>query len=238
MSMWNQKLKVLWRCRQRMDIMNDYRVKPLCVCMCVHVCAHAQRCPTVCHSLVCSPKGSFVHGIFQARILELPYPAPGDLSDPEIKCLSPALAGRFFTTEPPGKSKGDTLKQGGVLINSARSWRGLAIWVPGISCWDLRASRGTWERLLDFESLHSLTARNFLLTLLMAPVHRVQPFTPDLKWEVTLLGVFLTPENVWIAFITVMNYLHVSGTGTLHLQAAPLWWFCGPRGLYPPCVGR
>ena len=39
----------------------------------------------------------------------------------------------------------------------------------------------------------------------MAPVHRVQPFTPNLKGEVTLLRVFLTPENVWIVFITVVN---------------------------------
>ena len=36
----------------------------------------------------------------------LPCPPPGDLPDPRIEptCLaSPALAGRFFTTEPPGK---------------------------------------------------------------------------------------------------------------------------------------
>ena len=36
----------------------------------------------------------------------LPFPLPGDLSDPGIKPaspMSPALAGRFFTTEPPGK---------------------------------------------------------------------------------------------------------------------------------------
>ena len=37
----------------------------------------------------------------------LPFPPPGDLPDPGIKptCLaSPALAGGFFTTEPPGKA--------------------------------------------------------------------------------------------------------------------------------------
>ena len=37
----------------------------------------------------------------------LPFPTPGDLSDPGIKppsLESPALAGRFFTTVPPGKS--------------------------------------------------------------------------------------------------------------------------------------
>ena len=33
----------------------------------------------------------------------LPFPSPGDLPDPEIKPVSPALGGRFFTTEPPGK---------------------------------------------------------------------------------------------------------------------------------------
>ena len=31
----------------------------------------------------------------------LPFPSPGDLSDPGIKPLSPELTGRFFTTEPP-----------------------------------------------------------------------------------------------------------------------------------------
>ena len=35
---------------------------------------------------------------------ELPFPTPGDLPDPEIEPVSPALAGRFFTTAPPGKS--------------------------------------------------------------------------------------------------------------------------------------
>ena len=36
----------------------------------------------------------------------LPFPSPGDLPDPGIKPespVSPALAGGFFTTEPPGK---------------------------------------------------------------------------------------------------------------------------------------
>ena len=36
----------------------------------------------------------------------LPFPTPGDLPDPGIKPASlvrPALAGGFFTTEPPGK---------------------------------------------------------------------------------------------------------------------------------------
>ena len=32
----------------------------------------------------------------------LPFPSPGDLPYPGIKPMSPALAGAFFTTEPPG----------------------------------------------------------------------------------------------------------------------------------------
>ena len=31
------------------------------------------------------------------------FPSPGDLADPGIEPASPALAGEFFTTEPPGK---------------------------------------------------------------------------------------------------------------------------------------
>ena len=33
----------------------------------------------------------------------LPCPPPGDLPDPEIEPVSPALSGGFFTTEPPRK---------------------------------------------------------------------------------------------------------------------------------------
>ena len=48
--------------------------------------------------------GSSVHEI--SKVLEwvvLPFPSPGHLPDPRIKPASLALAGRFFTTEPPGK---------------------------------------------------------------------------------------------------------------------------------------
>jgi len=47
--------------------------------------------------------GSSVHGIFQARILEwdaISYTRGS--SDPWIEPVSPALAGRFFTTVPRG----------------------------------------------------------------------------------------------------------------------------------------
>ena len=61
------------------------------------------------------------HGLQPARLLcpwnfpgknigsGLPFPSPGDLSDPEIESIPqapPALAGEFFITEPLGKSQG------------------------------------------------------------------------------------------------------------------------------------
>ena len=61
-----------------------------------------QSCPTLCHPMDCSPPGSFVHGILQARILEwVPCPPPGDLPNPGIESeslIAPALTGGFFTT--------------------------------------------------------------------------------------------------------------------------------------------
>ena len=33
----------------------------------------------------------------------LPFPSPGGLLDPRIEPASSTLAGKFFTTEPPGK---------------------------------------------------------------------------------------------------------------------------------------
>ena len=35
----------------------------------------------------------------------MPFPSPGDRLDPGIKPICPALAGGFFTTEPPEESK-------------------------------------------------------------------------------------------------------------------------------------
>ena len=66
----------------------------------------AQSCPTLCDRMDYSPTGSSVHGIFQARILEwVATSYSRDLLVPGIELVSPALAGRFFTPESPGKSK-------------------------------------------------------------------------------------------------------------------------------------
>ena len=63
----------------------------------------AKSCPTFCDAMDYSPPGSSVHWILQARILEFPFPSPGDLSDPGIEAGSPALEADALTSEPPGK---------------------------------------------------------------------------------------------------------------------------------------
>ena len=58
-------------------------------------------------SIDCSPPGSSVHGILQARILKRVAPPPGDLPDPGMEPLSltpPALAGGLFTTSTTCKA--------------------------------------------------------------------------------------------------------------------------------------
>ena len=69
-----------------------------------------------CSPVDCSPPDYSVYGISQARKLEwLPFPFPGGLPNPRIKSVLSALAGRFFTTEPPGKL---------ILVNRCfQNWR-------------------------------------------------------------------------------------------------------------------
>ena len=54
----------------------------------------------------CSPPGSSVHGILQARILEwVAIPFSRDLPNREIEPKFPALQANSLPSEPPGKSK-------------------------------------------------------------------------------------------------------------------------------------
>ena len=53
-----------------------------------------------CDPMGCSPPGSMEFSR-QQYWSGLPFPSPGDLSDPEVEPISPAWAGGFFTIEPP-----------------------------------------------------------------------------------------------------------------------------------------
>ena len=71
----------------------------------MHACLVTQSCPTLCNSMDCSPPGSSVHGILQARILKwVAIPSSRGSSQPRDQThlshisWSPASAGRFFAT--------------------------------------------------------------------------------------------------------------------------------------------
>ena len=70
-----------------------------------------EHCSVLSHSvnlLDCNLPRSSVYGIFQVRILEwsgLPFPPPGDLPDPGIEPMSPALQVDSLPAEPQEKHK-------------------------------------------------------------------------------------------------------------------------------------
>ena len=71
---------------------------------CMSGCSAAQLRPTLCNPIDCSPPGSSVHGISQARILEsVATPFSRDLPYPGIKARSPTLQSDSLPSEPRGK---------------------------------------------------------------------------------------------------------------------------------------
>ena len=73
-----------------------------------------QSCPTLCNPLDCSPPGSSVHGILQARIWSgLPCPPPGDLPDSvtePVSPVTPTLQADSLPLSHPGNPKYGVLK--------------------------------------------------------------------------------------------------------------------------------
>ena len=76
-----------------------------------------RSCPTLCDRMDCSPPGSLVYGILQARILEwIAMPSSKGSSQARVESAvltSPALAGGFFTTSA---QKGSPKKVGEAVL--------------------------------------------------------------------------------------------------------------------------
>ena len=75
-------------------------------CACVHA-KSLQSCPTLCDPMDCSPPGSSVHGILQARILKwvaIPFSKGSSQPRDQISWGS-CTAGGFFTAKPLGIPK-------------------------------------------------------------------------------------------------------------------------------------
>ena len=65
---------------------------------------NAQSCPTLCGPMDCSPPGSSVHGISQARTLEwVANSSSRGSSRPRDQTHVSCTEGQYFIMEPPGK---------------------------------------------------------------------------------------------------------------------------------------
>ena len=86
------------------DDAKQYLVFTFCS-YCICVCVHAQSCPALCDTMDCITHQALLFMGFsrQEYWSGLPFPPPGDLPNPGIELAFPALAGGFFTTEPPEK---------------------------------------------------------------------------------------------------------------------------------------
>ena len=154
------------------------RLVSLCMC----VCSVAQLCLTLCDHMDYSPLGSFVHWIFQAGILEwVAISYSWNLPKLGIKPashVSPALAGGFFTTEPPGESnvliKKRNLDTDAYTRESAMCrWRQRLEWcfysveMPNTACKSSEATKETWHSFfLRALKRNSVDTLEFLATRL------------------------------------------------------------------------
>ena len=75
-------------------------------------CPQTMRAQSVSHvRLFAAPRTVALQARLSMEFLEqedwsgLSFPPPGDLPDPEMESVSPALAGGFFTMELPGKPR-------------------------------------------------------------------------------------------------------------------------------------
>ena len=97
----------------RKEIISGSLIARVCVCVCVCTCVHTFTLLLCCVQLLATPQTVAFQGPLsmgfsrQENWSGLPFPPPpGDLLNPGIKPASlesPALAGGFFTAEPPGK---------------------------------------------------------------------------------------------------------------------------------------
>ena len=87
------------------------------LCMCMHA-KSLQSCPTLCDPMDCSPPGSSVHGILQARKLEwVAMHSSSKSSNPGIKPVSPeSLFTQYYFLEGHG------------LTSEAAAWDGDDSW--------------------------------------------------------------------------------------------------------------
>ena len=161
-----------------------------------------QSCPTLWNPMDCSPPGSSVHEIFQARILEwVAMPFSRGSSQPRDRTLVSCIAGGFSTVWPTRESHYSwyllpVKAWGRERVKESDGWRGSSGWSPQ-QPWGLHAHR--FQISLHVSRLHPIHREpvpveatvNCCLALLL-PVSAVTLPTPTLHlFLVDQLLVFL-----------------------------------------------
>ena len=74
------------------EVWRPFSMVHLIACV-LRACSVTKSCLILCDPTDCSPPGSSVHGISQARILEwVVFPSPGDLTNPGIESATFKIA--------------------------------------------------------------------------------------------------------------------------------------------------
>ena len=90
-----------------------------------------QSCPTLCDPMDCGPRGSSLHGLLQARILErVTIASCRDSSWTRDQTWVFCIGRQFFTTEPPR----NPAKRWWVGITALQSGRVIQAFLPYASC--------------------------------------------------------------------------------------------------------
>ena len=96
--------KKCWQVLSFLCLYSNFMVATYFTCDNVYCCSVPQTCLTLCDRMDCSPPSSSVHGTPQARKLAwVAISFSRGSFQPRDQTWVSALAGRFFTTEPPGK---------------------------------------------------------------------------------------------------------------------------------------
>ena len=139
----------------------------------------------------------------------LPFPSPGFFSSPRIKPASPTLAGRFFTTKPPGKHVPSLVlkpklshRLTSFLWLLVRQWHHHSLRFSS-----LRTLRYLWQFPLIYHSLHSRYLRNLVSVnssyLLQLKFHSCLGFMLEIQTEV----------SNWITYLQFFSHISVTHGG-------------------------
>ena len=168
-------------------------------------------CPIACQASLSMGSRS------QAYWSGLPFPSPGDLLNPGIESTSPELAGRFFTSEPPGKPSSISVLSRVCLFA-----------IPWTVTYQVPLSMGILQaRILEWAAIPSISCMCIKPTDVILGKHSIcATFLAPLQvnqWK----GLYLIPipifffivkkkekktilYNIYTALISIITLLHLS----------------------------